>query len=341
MIKLVGVIVLALLVIAGLVICLVPLMEVTYYKIEAYSKCVEGNRTETYYEEVPVAYEITADPVINNLWWRLSSECLVTVKNTDDGSGYFRIEFNLVTLDGEDVTKVAWQELATGEQKEVVVRHNGDHVRTFTCLVTPPTKLIQKQRQVPCTIEVIEYGNVTKSHTDKVTVLKYLTEWRGRTPTPKLITDRTSTLAPTCAPSPTPTPAPTPTPVPTAVSRMFNITRTLSGLSITLTRVEWTGNEASVQWKIENHTGQVFKADRLYAIFYPGACATDQAGNEGEYFVPSPIEQDLRPGDSRHYETKWVFLPESATITIRLDDFYIQGSSLVEASAEFAFLWKK
>lgn len=335
MIKLIGVVVLGLLVVAVLVISLVPLMGVTYYEIEAYSKSVEGNRTETYYEEVPVAYEITADPEINNLWWRPSSECSVTIKNTDDESGYFRIEFNIVTLDGEEVAKVAWQELAIGEQKEVVVRHNGDHAESCTCSVTPPTKLIPKQRQVPCTMEVIEYGNVTK--TDKVTVLEYLTEWRGRTPTPALAAPPTSTLAPTCAPPPTPTP----TPIPTTVSKTFNITRTLSGLSITLTVVEWTGNEASVQWEIENHEERVFEASRLHAIFYPGARATDQAGNEGEYFVPSPIEQDLRPGDSRHYETRWVFFPESAVITIQLDDFYMQGSSIVEASAEFAFLWGK
>jgi len=334
-IKLIGVVVLGLLVVAVLVISLVPLMGVTYYEIEAYSKSVEGNRTETYYEEVPVAYEITADPEINNLWWRPSSECSVTIKNTDDESGYFRIEFNIVTLDGEEVAKDAWQELAIGEQKEVVVRHNGDHVRTFTYSVTPPTKLIPKQRQVPCTMEVIEYGNVTK--TDKVTVLEYLTEWRGHTPTPALAAPPTSTLAPTCAPPPTPTP----TPIPTTVSKTFNITRTLSGLSITLTVVEWTGNEASVQWEIENHEERVFEASRLHAIFYPGARATDQASNEGEYFVPSPIEQDLRPGATKHYEARWVFFPESAVITIQLDDFYMQGSSIVEASAEFAFLWGK
>jgi len=293
-IKLIGIVVLGLLVVAVLVISLVPLMGVTYYEIEAYSKSVEGNRTETYYEEVPVAYEITADPEINNLWWRPSSECSVTIKNTDDESGYFRIEFNIVTLDGEEVAKVAWQELAIGEQKEVVVRHNGDHAESCTCSVTPPTRLIPKKRQVPYTIEVIEYGNVTKS--DKVPVLEYLTEWRGRT---------------------------------------------LSGLSITLTVVEWIGNEASVQWEIENHEEQVFEASRLHAIFYPGARATDQAGNEGEYFVPSPIEQDLRPGDSRHSETRWVFFPESAVITIQLDDLYMQGSSIVEASVEFAFSWGK
>lgn len=107
MIKLIGMVVLGLLVVAVLVISLVPLMGVTYYAIEAYSKSAEGNRTETYYEEVPVAYEITADPEINNLWWRPSSECSVTIKNTDDESGYFRIEFNIVTLNGEEVAKVA------------------------------------------------------------------------------------------------------------------------------------------------------------------------------------------------------------------------------------------
>ncbi len=328
-------VILALLVVAALVICLVPLMGVTYYEIEAYSRPLEGNRTETHYEEVPVAYDITADPEIINLWWRRSSDCSVIVKNTGNESGYFRIEFNIVTLDGEEVTKVAWQELAIGEEKEVVVRHNGNHVKSCTCSVTPPTKLIPNLRQVPCTMEVIEYGNVTKA--DKVTVLEYLMEWRGHTPIPTLAITPTSTQASTCAPNPTPTP----TPVATTVSKTFNITRTLSGLSITLTVVEWTGNEVSVQWEIENQTGQVFEASRLYAIFYPCARATDQADNEGEYFVPSPFEHDLGPGDSRHYETRWVFFPESALITIRLNDLYQEGSSVVEASTEFSFLWRK
>ena len=143
--------------------------------------------------------------------------------------------------------------------------------------------------------------------------------------TPMLITTPTSTLAPTS----------TPVPAPTAVSKVFNITRTLSGLSITITVVSWTGNEAVVEWAIENHTGQVFEVSRLYSCFYPGACATDQAGNEGEYFVPSPITQDIGPGDFMHYETRWFFFPESAVITIRLADVYQEGGIFVDTSTEF------
>jgi hypothetical protein len=145
----------------------------------------------------------------------------------------------------------------------------------------------------------------------------------------------TPTASPT--PAPTPTPIPTPAPTPEPVTKVFNITRTLSGLNITLVMATWVDNEVEVQWRIENTTGQSFKASRLYSMFQPGAYATDQAGNEAEYFIPSPITKDLEAGKYLIYKTKLLFYPESTQITIRLPDAWVEGSTFTDISVEFSF----
>jgi hypothetical protein len=142
---------------------------------------------------------------------------------------------------------------------------------------------------------------------------------------------------PTPTSAPTPTLAPTPTPTPITVSKTWNITHMLSGLSMTLTIVSWTGDEVVVEWEIENQTGRTFTASRLYSIFTPGAYATDQDGNEGEFFIPTPVKHDLRSGDLKHYETKWLFYPESRVVTIRLSDIYPDNHSFVDTSTQFVF----
>ena len=141
----------------------------------------------------------------------------------------------------------------------------------------------------------------------------------------------------TLTPTPTLTPIPTPTPTPEPVTKVFNITRTLSGLNITLVMATWVGNEVEVQWRIENITGQSFNASRLYTIFQPGAYATDQAGNEAEYFIPPRIIKDLEAGKSLTYKTKLIFYPESTRITIRLPDAWVEGSTFTDISVEFSF----
>jgi hypothetical protein len=143
--------------------------------------------------------------------------------------------------------------------------------------------------------------------------------------------------SPTPTASLTPTLTPTPIPIPEPVTKVFNITRTLSGLNITLVMATWVGNEVEVQWRIDNPTGQSFKASRLYSIFQPGAYATDQAGNEAEYFIPPRIIKDLEAGESLIYKTKLLFYPESTRITIRLPDAWVEGSTFVDISVEFSF----
>jgi hypothetical protein len=156
-------------------------------------------------------------------------------------------------------------------------------------------------------------------------------EEEAMTPTP--------VASPTVTPAPTLAPTPSPTPGPTTLSEVFNITDNLSGLNITLTVASWTGDEVEVEWTIHNSSGRSFSGDRLYSIFYPGTVATDQNGREGEYFVPMSIENDLANSASLHYETSWLFAPESEVITVKLADTFKDGSQFVDLSAEYVF-WR-
>jgi hypothetical protein len=150
-------------------------------------------------------------------------------------------------------------------------------------------------------------------------------------------TDGSPALTTTNTPAFTSSPVATLIPTPEVVSKTWNIARGLSGLSITLTVVIWTGDEMVAEWVIVNQTTQPFEGSRLYSIFTPGAIATDQAGREGEFFIPELIRLDLMPGTMKHYETKWIFYPESSRITIELHDIHIDGSAYTDASAQFAF----
>ena len=152
-----------------------------------------------------------------------------------------------------------------------------------------------------------------------------------KTPTP------THVVTPTATPTITPEPLPTPIPTPEPVTRVLNITHTLSGLSITLVSATWVDNEVELQWRIENPTAQPFKASRLYNMFYPGMLATDQSGKEAEYFVPAVIRIDLAAGDWLVYKTKLIFYPESTQITIQVSDVYNEGSIFVDISTEYSF----
>jgi hypothetical protein len=147
----------------------------------------------------------------------------------------------------------------------------------------------------------------------------------------------TPSPTPIASSTPAPTPTPTPTPTPAPVTKVFNITRTLSGLNITLVMVTWVGDEVEVQWRIDNPAAQSFEASRLHSIFQPGAYATDQAGKEAEYFIPPPIIRDLEAGKSLTYKTRLLFYPESTRITIRLPDVWAEDGNFVDVSVEFSF----
>jgi hypothetical protein len=167
-----------LIVAAGIVLSIAPLKSVTYYESEPYVTTETYYVTETHTEEIPLNYTVI-DTEISNFYWRVSSDCTVTLRNTDIDSGYFRIAFNMVTQatdtsPSHTVTKAAWQFLAPGKQADVTVRHEGDYIGNFTCSITPPIREVTTSRQVPKTKEVINYREVVK--TKKVTLLEY---WTG------------------------------------------------------------------------------------------------------------------------------------------------------------------
>jgi hypothetical protein len=138
-------------------------------------------------------------------------------------------------------------------------------------------------------------------------------------------------------PIPTPTPVLTPTPTPEPVTRVFNMSRTLSGLNITLVMCTWVANEVEVQWRIDNLNAESFNGSHLYSIFQPGAYAMDQTGREAEYFIPPPIRLDLEAGMSLTYKTSLLFYPESTNITIRLPDVWAENGNFTDISVEYSF----
>lgn len=138
-------------------------------------------------------------------------------------------------------------------------------------------------------------------------------------------------------PTPTPTPVPTPTPTPQPVTKVFNMSRTLSGLNIILVMCTWVGDQVEVQWRIDNLNTESFNHSRLYSIFQPGAFATDQASREAEYFIPPPIRLDLGAGMSLTYKTSFLFYTESTRITIRLPDVWAENGNFTDISVEYSF----
>ncbi len=172
------VIFIAILVVAGAVISSVPLKSVTYAESVPYTTTETYYLTETNTQEIPLNYTVVGTN-INNSWWRMSSDCTVTIKNTDISSGYFRVEFNMATqttilAPSKTVTKVAWLSIDPGKQKDITVRYEGDHIGNFTFSITPPTREVTTSQQVPKTSEVVNYQEVVK--TKKVTLLEY---WRS------------------------------------------------------------------------------------------------------------------------------------------------------------------
>jgi hypothetical protein len=170
-------IVAAILIVAAAVLAAAPLKSVTYHESEPYITTETYYVTETQTEEIPLDYKIIGTK-ITNWYWRVSSDCSVTLKNTDSEGGYFRIAFDMATLatdvaPSRTVTKAAWQFLAPGKQEDVTVRHEGNYIGNLTYSITPPTKEVTTSQQVPKTREVINYREVEK--TKKETLLEYCT----------------------------------------------------------------------------------------------------------------------------------------------------------------------
>ncbi|MBM3156514.1 MAG: hypothetical protein FJ004_04430 [Chloroflexi bacterium] len=155
-----------------------PFITLTYYETEHYTTTETYYVTEIHTEEIPLTYEVK-DARIWDFYWRISSECTVSIKNTDSEAGYFRVQFNMMTeatdtTPSRSLTKVAWRFIEAGKQNDITVRHDGDQIKSFTYLVTPSAKQVITYNEVPKTREVLQFREVEK--TKKVTVLQYLIE---------------------------------------------------------------------------------------------------------------------------------------------------------------------
>jgi len=196
------------LVVAAIMIFAVPTVTATYYEwepyttyetysewepyttYETYSEWEPHTTYETYWESepyteaVPIDYLVT-DTGIYNWFWQTGSDVWVTIKNADVKSGYFYVTFNLVTQGDATATEYGYEYIAIGEEKDVLVKHSGDYMTTFTYSVTPPTKEVTRYRDIEKTREVTTYEWVEKTRevteygwvekTEKVTVFEYLT----------------------------------------------------------------------------------------------------------------------------------------------------------------------
>lgn len=162
--------------IAAIVICAIPLKTVsytvnvpyedveTYYEKEPYTVEEPYTVREPYTASVSIDYRVTKASIYNWFWSR-GSDCWVTIQNTDTKSGYFRVTFNLVTEGGATTTKTAREYIAIGEEKDVMVKHDGDYIKTYDYSITPPTKEVTKYRDVTKYREVTKYRDVEKQRT--------------------------------------------------------------------------------------------------------------------------------------------------------------------------------
>jgi len=153
---------------------------------------------------------------------------------------------------------------------------------------------------------------------------------------------RQTDSAPAATPAPTQAPteisSPTPSPGPTTVTKVWNITRNLSGLEMILTLAHWTGDTVVAEWVLTNRSGEKFEKDYLNDILSIGVIAKDQDGREGEYFVPLPFTRDLARNQMVTMESTWVFQPESKVIALRLRDIREPEAGIhVDDSVVFVF----
>jgi len=169
----------ALIIIAAIVICAVPLTTVsyavsvpyedteTYYVQEAYTVQEPYTRIETYIEREPYNKSVPSDYIVSgtgifNWCWATGSDVWVTIRNTDAiKGGEFDVKFNLTLHGGETTTKSTSQFIAVGDTEKVQVKYTGDRVVSFTYSIIPPTKTVSDFRDVNKTREVTEYRDVT------------------------------------------------------------------------------------------------------------------------------------------------------------------------------------
>lgn len=136
-----------------------PCYETEYYDCEKTREypCYETEyytETEPYIDYVNVDYEVT-DTGIYDWFWHIGSDVWVTIKNADTKSGYFYVTFNMETEGGATTTKYKTEYIVIGDEEQILVKHSGDYIKTFTYSIDPPQKEVTRYREVEKTRQVL------------------------------------------------------------------------------------------------------------------------------------------------------------------------------------------
>ncbi len=137
------------------------------------------NTGETYTEKlpcttsVPVEYEVV-EARYYNWFWMAGSDIWVTIRNTDTAGGEFSVKFDLYTATEKYIPRTASGYIDAGQEGEIMVKIDGDHVTYLKYTVTPPVKDVTGYTEIVKTKE----ADSAQSGVKRVTVFQYLTERR-------------------------------------------------------------------------------------------------------------------------------------------------------------------
>lgn len=121
---------------------------------------------ESYIEDIPIDY-IVLDAQYKNYVSSPPSYLWIEIKNIDNNSGYFNVDFHITTKTGipiPSITKISstGNYISSGETKTIKISYN-ETITEFRYDITPPTKEILKYRNVTAQRIETKYRKVQKS----------------------------------------------------------------------------------------------------------------------------------------------------------------------------------
>ena len=138
-----------------------------YTEEEPYSDFNYYNYTinESYIEDVPIDY-IVLDAQYKNYVSAPPSYLWVEIKNIDNNSGYFNVDFHITTKTGIPIPSISkissnGNYISSGETKTIKISYN-ETITEFRYDITPPTKEVLKYRNVIAQRTETKYRNVQK-----------------------------------------------------------------------------------------------------------------------------------------------------------------------------------
>lgn len=198
----------AVVLIAVLVLCLVPIKQVSYTVTESYqttetyytSEPYTGIETyyekepfltyETYTEKEPYEDSVPIDYVVikqegYNYFGGVGCDVAVYIQNADVVSGTFTVLFTLSLLGSTGTTVSESKYIAAGYTERVITSYKSASLKTpssFTYSITAPTKTVTAYRDVEKIREVTDYRDVEKTRevTKYRDVAEQRTVWKER-----------------------------------------------------------------------------------------------------------------------------------------------------------------